>query len=109
LKGQVHAVLGKEGVIPALVEMWGPAGDAFLDDTEMGDAYDYRLGSLRDLIEVYDAEIRRLEQRIHHQLRDDPGYRVIQQLHGVGPTHGAVFVAEIGDVSRFGHAKRLCS
>ncbi len=73
LKGQVHAVLGKEGVIPALVEMWGPAGDAFLDDTEMGDAYEYRLESLRDLIEVYDAEIRRLEQRIHRQLRDDVG------------------------------------
>jgi len=109
LKGQVHAVLGKEGVIPALVEMWGPAGHRFLNDTEMGDAYEYRLESLRDLIEVYDDEIRRLEQRIHHRLRDDVGYRVIQQLNGVGPTHGSVFVAEIGDVSRFGHAKRLCS
>ncbi len=26
LKSQVHAVLGKEGVIPLLTELWGPAG-----------------------------------------------------------------------------------
>ena len=109
LKGQVHAVLGKEGVIPQLTEMWGPAGHAFLDETALGDAYEYRLESLRDLIGVYDTEIRRLDERIHRQLRDDVGYRAIQQLNGVGRVHGAVFFAEIGDVSRFPHPKRLCS
>ncbi len=109
LKSQVHAVLGKEGVIPHLVELWGPAGHRFLDETRMGDAYEYRLESLRDLIEVYDREIDALEHRIHGQLRDHHGYRVIQQLNGVGPVHGAVFVAEIGDVERFRHPKQLCS
>jgi transposase len=109
LKGQIHAVLGKEGVIPSLVEMWGPAGQRFLDDTAMGDAYEYRLESLRDLIAVYDREVTALDQRIHHQLRDDDGYRVIQQLNGVGPVHAAAFVAEIGDASRFPTPKRLCS
>jgi transposase len=73
LTGQVHAVLGKEGVIPHLVEMWGPAGGAFLDATVLGDAYQHRLESLRDLIAVYDAEIRQLDARIGSQLRDDPG------------------------------------
>jgi len=102
-------VLGKEGVIPHLTEMWGPAGHQFLDETQMGDAYQYRLESLRDLIAVYDIEIRQLDQRIHRQLRDDVGYRTIQQLNGVGPVHAAAFVAEIGDVSRFSHPKRLCS
>jgi transposase len=109
LKGQVHAVLGKEGVIPHLVEMWGPAGRRFLDETCLGDAYQHRVTSLRDLITVYDTEIRHLEARIHAQLKDDAGYRAIQHLNGVGPGHGAVFVAEIGDVSRFSHPKQLCS
>jgi len=109
LKGQIHAVLGKEGVIPNLVEMWGPAGHAFLEDTVLGEAYEYRLESLRDLIEIYDTEIRRLDQRIRHQLGDHVGYRAIQQLNGVGPVHAAAFVAEIGDASRFPTPKRLCS
>jgi transposase len=30
-----------------------------------------------------------------------PGYRVIQMIPGVGPVLAAVFVAEIGDVTRF--------
>ena len=109
LKGQVHAVLGKEGVIPHLVEMWGPAGHRFLDETRLGDAYQHRVTSLRDLIGVYDTEIRHLEARIHARLKDDTGYQAIQHLNGVGRGHGAVFVAEIGDVTRFCHPKQLCS
>ena len=36
------------------------------------------------------------------------GYRVIQQISGVGPTFAAVFVAEIGDVTRFSRPEKLC-
>jgi transposase len=109
LKNQVHAVLGKEGVIPHLVELWGPAGDRFLDDTQLASAYQYRVGSLRDLIGIYGREIKLVDGRIHHQLKDDPGYRAIQQLNGVGRVHGAALVAEIGDVTRFRSPKHLCS
>ncbi len=84
------------------MELWGPAGHAFLNATRMGDAYEYRLESLRDLIEVYDGGIAALEHRIHDRLREDEGCRVVQQLNGVGRVHAAVFVAEIGDVGRFG-------
>jgi len=109
LKNQVHAVLGKEGVIPLLVELWGPAGGRFLDETHLGEAYEYRVGSLRDLIGIYDREIKVVDGRIHHQLRDDRGYRAIQMLSGVGRVHGAALVAEIGDVTRFRSPKHLCS
>lgn len=54
------------------------------------------LGSLRDLIEIHDREIVELDRRIQRQLRNDTGYRVIQQLNGVGPVHAGVFVAEVG-------------
>ena len=49
-------MLGKEGVIPHLVAMLGPAGHPFLNETQMGDAFEHRLGSVRNSIEVYDAE-----------------------------------------------------
>jgi len=42
-------------------------------------------------------------------LATDPGYRAIQQIPGVGPTWAAVFVAEIGDVTRFASPRHLCS
>ena len=90
-------------------DLWGPVGFEFLNQTRLGDAYEIRLESLRDLIEVYDREIAELDGWIHRRLRDDAGYRVIQQLNGVGRVHAAVFVAEIGDVTRFTHPRQLCS
>jgi transposase len=109
LKSQIHAVLGKEGVIPTLVELWGPAGADWLNELELADAYQERITSLRRLIGRYDTEIARFDRRIHRLLRDDAGYRVIQQLDGVGPVIAAVFITEIGDISRFATPKRLCS
>lgn len=66
LKGQIHSVMGKEGIIPTLVELWGPAGTAYLDSLDIGDGYAMRVDSLRDLVDVFDEEIRQLERRIHY-------------------------------------------
>jgi transposase len=109
LKAQVHAVLAKQGVIPALEDIFGPEGQPFLDEVPLDDAYTFRVKSLRDLIEIYDREIVMLEPEIHRWLRDDAGYGAIQSIHGVGPTLAAIFVAEIGDVHRFPTARHLCS
>jgi transposase len=75
----------------------------------MAPNYSVRVESLRDLIAIYDREVAMLERDIHRQLRDHPGYRAIQVLPGVGKTLAAVFVAEIGDVTRFPGPAQLCS
>jgi transposase len=76
---------------------------------ELGGAYQVRVESLRDLIEGYDREVAMLERRIHELLRDDRGYQAIQALDGVGRTLGAIFVTEIGDITRFRSPEALCS
>jgi transposase len=109
LKAQVHAVMGKNGVLPAWTTMWGPAGTAQLDELELPMAYSLRLESLRDLIEIYTREVEILDRRIQMTLKDDRGYKAIQAIHGVGPVLAAVFVAEIGDVTRFRTPDQLAS
>jgi transposase len=109
LKSQVHAVLGKEGLLPPLNYLWGPGGKAWLDETEMGDAYEARVRSLRRLIKTYDTEITKLDTRIAAELKGHPGYQAIQVISGVGPVFGAVFTAELGDITRFRSAKHVCS
>ena len=108
LKAQVHAVLAKEGIIPP-AELWGPGGARFLDEITLGDAYAIRLESLRDLIEAYDKEVVMLDRKIAERLNDDVGYRAIQVIPGVGPVLAAIFVAEIGDISRFSRPEQLCA
>jgi transposase len=109
LKAQVHAVMGKHGVLPTRVDMFGLGGTAQLDALQLPVAYAFRMESLRDLIAVYDREISSADRRIAERLRDHAGYRAVQALRGVGPVLGAVFVAEIGDVGRFSSARQLCS
>jgi transposase len=73
----------------------------------LADPYQWKVESLRELIDHYDSEIGRLDPMIHDRLGDDPGYQAIQQLSGVGRVFAAVFVAEIGDVSRFRRPEQL--
>jgi transposase len=108
LKAQVHQCLGKEGVIPETKGIWWSGGQRWLDQLRLADAYT-RIESLRDLIELYEREIIQSDTRIHMRLKGEPGYEAIQQIAGVGKILAAVFVAEIGDVHRFGDARRLCS
>jgi transposase len=101
LKAQVHAVMAKEGVLPNVSDMFGPAGTRQLDALELGAPFAYRVASLRELIAIYDREINTLERDIHQHLKQHRGYNAVQAIHGVGRVSAAVLVAEIGDVSRF--------
>jgi transposase len=68
LKAQVHAVMAKAGVLPSVSDMFCQAGNAQLDDMQLGDAYAIRVESLRDLIELYDREVTRLEAQIRNYI-----------------------------------------
>jgi transposase len=109
LKAQVHAVMAKEGVLPSVLDMFGPGGQQQLDQMGLGRNYTIRVESLRDLIEVYDREIVMLERDIHRHLRHHRGYQAVQAINGVGRTIAAIVVAEIGDVTRFPTPRHLCS
>lgn len=69
--------------------------------------YAARIASLRELIALYDREVARFEADAQRRLSRHDGYRVIQAIPGVGPVLAAVFVAEIGDVTRFPGPKQL--
>jgi transposase len=109
LKAQVHAVMAKNGILPSRGDMWGQGGNAQLDSLELPDAYFNRIAVLRDLVDAFDREIVFIDRDIHLILDDDAGYNAVQAIYGVGPLFAAVFVAEIGDVTRFGSPKALCS
>jgi len=61
------------------------------------------------VIAVYDREVVALDRRVAAQLGNHHGYWTVQQIHGVGPVTAAVFVAEIGDVTRFPSPSHLAS
>jgi len=108
-KAQIHGVMAKNGILPVVGELGGPLGTAQLDGLELGEAYAWRLDSLRQLLAHHDREITRLDALVHHRLKSEPGYKTLVRLPGVGKVLGAIFFAEIGDISRFESAKKLRS
>jgi transposase len=50
-----------------------------------------------------------LEREIRSRYRPDPRVEALQQLPGVGPIIAMILVAEIGEISRFPSARKLCS
>ena len=109
LKAQVKAVLAKHGLHPPVNDLWGLAGTAYLNSLELDDGYHIRIASLRDLVEHCNRDVAMLERVIHQRLANHSGYRAIQAIDGVGPILAAIFVTEIGDVTRFPNPEALCS
>jgi transposase len=67
-----------------------------------------RLAALR-VLDAVETEIAAFDRLVRREFTADPGYRVIQQIGGVGPVLAAVFTAELGDVSRFAGPPQVCS
>jgi transposase len=109
LKAQVHAVLAKHGVQVAVSDLFGVGGRQLLDQLVLDPPFTARIASLRRLIDALDFEIEIVGRRTAADLATHPGYRAVQAINGVGPVLAAVFVAEIGDVTRFPGPQQLCS
>jgi transposase len=109
LKSQVHAILAKEGVAVEVSDCFGLAGRVFLQGVPLGDAYRLRLDSLLGLIDAFSEQIKVFEAKVADVLGEHRGYRAVQTIPGVGPVLAAVFVAEIGDITRFPGPEQLSS
>jgi transposase len=108
-KDQVHAVLAKLGIAVTCSDLFGAWGSAWLDGLRLPQPYAGKVTSLRQLIGELNTEITMLAEVIAGLLAGHPGYRVIQQLPGIGPVLAAVIIAEIGDVTRFRTPGQLAS
>ena len=108
-KAQVQGVLGKEGILATGPRLWSGLGATRLDEMDLAPGYRLRVESLRNLIATHGSEIKALDVEIATWLTGDVGYHAIQEIKGVGPVLAAVFVAEIGDVTRFARPDQLCS
>jgi transposase len=53
--------------------------------------------------------IERPGTELHHRAKADPRVRVLTALPGVGEFTALVMLAEIGDITRFGSARKLAS
>jgi transposase len=109
VKCQVHAVIAAAGVPVGMSDLFGLEGSELLRRVDLPSTSRARIDSARRMIDMLDWEVELFTNLVTGRLRDEPGYRAVQAIPGVGPTLAAVFVAEIGDVSRFERPAQLAS
>jgi transposase len=90
-------------------DLFGVSGHDLLASVPLAPESRARVDSALRMITALAFEIELFGKLVAGRLRADPGYRAIQAIPGVGPVLAAVFVAEIGDIARFGRAAQLAS
>ena len=109
LKCQVHAVLAAAGITVVMSDLFGVSGKELLASVRLAPESRARVDSALRLIESLDFEIELFGKLVANRLRADRGYLAIQAIPGVGPVLAAVFVAEVGDITRFAKPAQLAS
>ena len=108
LRHRIHAILADHGHDrPA--GCWSGPGRAWLALLPLPAASREVVEDGLALIDALQQPIDRLDWEIHQRARSDPRVKTLTQLPGVGPFTALVILAEIGEVSRFGSARKLAS
>jgi transposase len=109
LKNRVHALIARQGVRHQHTDLFGKAGIEFLSELELREPPRRRLDSLLALIADFDREIDATTREIDQRAKRDDRVDVLCQIRGVGPYTAMLVIAEIGDISRFRKARKLCA
>jgi transposase len=109
LKNRVHALLSRQGIRPEHTDLFGRGGSLFLAQLELRQPPRRRLDSLLALIADFDREIDATSREIDQRAKHDERVEVLCQIRGVGPYTAMLVIAEIGDITRFQKARKLCA
>jgi transposase len=107
VKAGIRALLAKHGIRLAVTDLECQRGTAALDGVVLEGQFAFRLESQRRQLLMLTDEIGSVEVALDKALRKNPHYRALQKIRGIGPVLAAIFVAEIGDITRFKTADAL--
>ena len=108
LRNRIHAVLAEHGH-DRPGGCWSGPGRAWLASLPLPAVSRELVEDDLGLIDALQGRIDRLDWEIHQHARSGPRVKVLTQLPGVGPFTALVILAEVGEVSRFGSARKLAS
>jgi transposase len=108
LRNRIHAVLADHGHgRPA--GCWSGPGRQWLASLELPAVSREIIDDCLALTDAVAGPIDRLDGEVRQHAKADPRVRVLTQLPGVGQYTALVLLAEIGDITRFGSARKLAS
>jgi transposase len=108
LRNRIHAVLADHGH-DRPEGCWSGPGRAWLASLPLPAVSREVVEDDLALIDALQQPIDRLDWEVHQRAKAEPAVKVLTQLPGVGPFTAMVILAETGDISRFGSARKLAA
>jgi len=108
LRNRIHAVAADHGYDRSASYWTGP-GRGWLAELDLPAASREIVGDCLAVIDGLAPVIDRIDGELHAHARADPRVKVLRTLPGVGEFTALVMLAEIGDITRFGSARKLAS
>ena len=109
LKNRIESVLSKLGIEKEVVNLYSLEGKSWLKGLNLSEPYQLELNNYLELIEKLTEMVVGLDKHINKYLTKDERAKYLESIPGVGRYTAYLILAEIGDINRFGSAKKLAS
>lgn len=107
-KNRIHALLHQWGLRAPGSDLFGRAGQQWLDQQVLPELSREVLQHSRGMLQQVEERMRGIEQKLRSLAAADGDARNLMTIPGVGAYTALVLKAEIGDVHRFRNKRALC-
>src|SRR5215472_13097224 len=108
LRNRIHAVAADHGYDRA-ASYWSGPGRGWLAELDLPPVSREIVTDCLAFIDALAPQIDRIDGELRRHAKADPRVRALTELPGVGQFTALVIVAEAGDITRFGSARKLAS
>jgi len=108
LRNRIHVVAADHGY-DRTGSYWTGPGRGWLAELDLPPVSREIIGDALAFIDALAPVIERLDRELHQRAKADPRVKLLRELPGVGEFTALVMLAEIGDITRFGSARKLAS
>ncbi len=109
IKNKIHSVLFKTDTKHSFANLYGKAGMEFLKKVKLRKIYREELNRYLKTLNLLNDQIDELSDEIEKEAKVDYDCKLLMTIPGISFFTALMIKSEIGDISRFANANKLCS
>lgn len=109
IKNKIHSVLFKTNHRHSFTNLYGQAGIKWLKELELRDVYRQELNRYLKTLNHFNEQIDKVSTIIENTAKLDFDCKLLMTIPGISYYSALMIKSEIGDISRFSNANKLCS
>jgi transposase len=109
IKNKIHAVLTKNGIDCTFSDVLGRSSQLWLKNLNLRACYRQEIDGYLRIADALKVSIDEITKTIKDEVAENPQAQLLMGIPGISYYSALLILSEIGEVSRFPDAKRLCS